>query len=158
MLRISKLTDYALVLIAELSSCPTLEPVAATDLAARTELPLPTVAKVLKLLAAGGIVGSARGKSGGYRLLRDPATLGLLEVIDAIEGELGLTDCSVGAEHCERGTRCRLRAGFQRLNAEVRTLFARVRVSELLAPTGASGNEPDVAVHAVRRDRAPALA
>ena len=68
MLRLSKLTDYAVVVLVRLSRETGVQ--TSPGIAATTGIPEPTVAKVLKTLAAGGLVASQRGARGGYRLLR----------------------------------------------------------------------------------------
>ena len=66
MLRLSKLTDYAVVVLVRLSRAAGVQ--TSPGIAATTGIPEPTVAKVLKTLAAGGLVASQRGARGGYRL------------------------------------------------------------------------------------------
>ena len=86
MLRISKMTDYAVVLATHLASAD--RPQAARDLALHTQIPEPTASKVLKTLARSGVVRSQRGVKGGYTLARPAARIGIHEVIEAIEGPI----------------------------------------------------------------------
>ena len=96
MLRLSKLTDYAVVVLVRLSreteGCRPRPGIAAT-----TGIPEPTVAKVLKTLAARGLVASQRGARGGYRLLRPLAAIPVADVIAAIDGPIALTACVDGS-------------------------------------------------------------
>ena len=69
MLRLSKLTDYAVVVLVRLAGMDGVQ--TSPGIAAATGIPEPTVAKVLKTLAAGDMVSSQRGARGGYRLNRD---------------------------------------------------------------------------------------
>ena len=75
MLRLSKLTDYAVVVLARLArggaAAPSGPVQTAPGLAAGTGIAEPTVAKVLKMLAQAGLVEGVRGARGGYRA--DPA-------------------------------------------------------------------------------------
>ncbi|HMB60350.1 MAG TPA: Rrf2 family transcriptional regulator, partial [Xanthomonadales bacterium] len=68
MLRISKLTDYAILLMVELNREG--ETLSAHVLADRIHVEVPTAGKVLKLLAGAGLLKSYRGSSGGYRVTR----------------------------------------------------------------------------------------
>ena len=68
MLRITKITDYGIVLMAQMASEPQTTMHNARDLAAATRLPLPIVSKILKTLARGGLLTSQRGTKGGYTL------------------------------------------------------------------------------------------
>jgi Rrf2 family protein len=96
MLRLSKLTDYAVVVLVRLAGG--LEGVQTSPgIAAATGIPEPTVAKVLKTLAAGDLVSSQRGAKGGYRLNRDLSAIPIADVIAAIDGPIALTACVDGA-------------------------------------------------------------
>ena len=81
MLRVSKLTDYAVVVLSRLEAEGGVQ--TAPGLASATGLGEPTVAKVLKMLSQAGLVEGQRGARGGYRLLRPLAQLPLSEVIVA---------------------------------------------------------------------------
>ena len=105
MLRLSRLTDYAVVVLVRLSQS---EQVAtAPCIAASTGVPEPTVAKVLKGLAQSGLVASQRGAHGGYRLIRPLAAIPIADVIVAIDGPIALTLCVEGASSpCESLSLC----------------------------------------------------
>src|ERR1700710_77857 len=95
MLRLSKLTDYAVVVLVRLeaSGGGTTSP----SLAPETGIPEPTVAKVLKALAAADLVVSQRGARGGYRLACALEEIPVARVITAIDGPISLTACVDGA-------------------------------------------------------------
>ncbi len=87
MLRVTKLTDYATVVLTVLAARPG-EVLSATELAEFTGLEPPTVSKVLKPLAQAGLVEGLRGVRGGYRLTRPAIEISLFEVVEAMEGPL----------------------------------------------------------------------
>ena len=91
MLRLSKLTDYAVVVLVRLSRETGVQ--TSPGIAVGTGIPEPTVAKVLKTLAAGGLVASQRGARGGYRLLRPLSAIPVADVIAAVDGPIALTAC-----------------------------------------------------------------
>ena len=99
MLRVTKLTDYATVVLTALAAAPDRVHCAA-DLAERAGLEVPTVAKVLKPLAQAGLVEGFRGAHGGYRLAREAARISLIEIVEAMEGPLAMTQCSLHADAC----------------------------------------------------------
>src|SRR5271166_3478296 len=108
MLRLSKLTDYAVVVLVRLSQSDTVQ--TSPGIAASIGIPEPTVAKVLKTLAAGGLVASQRGAHGGYRLLRQLAAIPVADVIAAVDGPISLTACVEGsAVECESQGTCPMR-------------------------------------------------
>src|SRR5271154_2787632 len=93
MIILSKLADYGVIVAAELASEPERRMNAGT-LASATLLPQATVAKVLKSLAHAGIVAGSRGAAGGYRLARSASTVSVAEVVAAIDGAIGITQCT----------------------------------------------------------------
>ena len=94
MLRLSRLTDYAVVVLVRLSAAQGVA--TSPGIAASIGIPEPTVAKVLKTLAGQGFVTSTRGAHGGYRLGRPLSQIAVSEVIVAIDGPIALTSCVDG--------------------------------------------------------------
>lgn len=131
MLRIGKLTDYALVVLAHLARRSHVCVHPASDIAAETGVPLPTVAKVLKVLARDGLVVSSRGARGGYSLGRDPALISVVEVVEAMEGPIGLTDCAHASGACADQASCDLSGHWPRINEAVRDALLGVSVLDL---------------------------
>src|SRR5579883_2332853 len=105
MIILSKLADYGVILATQLASQPERQATAAT-LAEETRLPKATVAKLLKALAHGGVVTASRGVSGGYRLARPAETISIAEVVAAIDGAIGVTQCTIHGPDCTRTTFC----------------------------------------------------
>ena len=99
MLRIGKLTDYATVILATLAADRSRLQNAGA-LAERTHIAAPTVSKLLKQLQRAGLVKSTRGTHGGYQLARAPEDISAAAILDALEGPIALTECSVGTGHC----------------------------------------------------------
>src|SRR5215813_1410721 len=107
MLRISRLTDYATVVLAALAQAPDRLQTSAS-LAVQTRLSLPTVSKVLKQLQRAGLVASTRGLRGGYQLARPPTEISAGAILDALEGPVALTDCASGNGNCGFEKSCRV--------------------------------------------------
>lgn len=136
MLRVSKLTDYATVLMAALAELPD-QLASASDLAERARLELPTVSKLLKLLAGAGLIESRRGVNGGYRLARAASEISVLDIVTAIEGPIGMTECSVHQGQCHHETRCRIQHNWRRISAAIGDALRGVTLDELRAPEAA---------------------
>jgi FeS assembly SUF system regulator len=134
MLRISKLTDYAILMMVELTRDR--EVLSAHALAERIRVEVPTASKVLKLLAGGGLLESFRGASGGYRVTRSAADISVAEVIAAIEGPIAMTECSVEAGLCSQEDNCDLRGNWQRISLAVADALEQVSLDEMAAPAG----------------------
>ena len=132
MLRISKMTDYAIVLMVELTREG--ETLSAHALAERVHLEVPTVSKVLKLLSGAGLLQSYRGANGGYRVSRPAERISVAEVIAAIEGPIAMTECSVEPGLCHQEDNCNLRSNWQRISVAVSRALEGVSLAEMSAP------------------------
>ena len=130
MLRISRLTDYATVILAALAGEPQ-RLQTATALAAQTHIAAPTVSKLLKQLQRVGLVSSTRGVHGGYQLARPAAQISAAGILDALEGPVALTDCSAGHGYCGIEDTCRVGRVWQRLNLAVRRALYDVSLAQL---------------------------
>ena len=120
MLKVSKLTDYGIGLMASLARQESAKPVTARDLAAETGLPLPTVSKLLKTLSGADLLNSTRGAAGGYALARRPEDISLAEMFEALEGPMALTECSgTDGGGCEIESTCGLKPNWSWINQEL---------------------------------------
>jgi FeS assembly SUF system regulator len=130
MLRVSKLTDYATVVMTCLAAGDGV--MSAQALAERARLELPTVSKLLKQLAQAGLVASTRGINGGYRLARMPERITIADVVTAMEGPIGMTECSAHAGVCGHETHCGVRVNWQRINHAIAGALASVTLADML--------------------------
>ena len=130
MLRISRLTDYATVILASLAERPERVQTAAA-LAEQTRIAAPTVSKLLKQLQRAGLVVSTRGLHGGYQLARPATQISAAAILDALEGPVALTDCAVGHGHCEIEETCRVGRVWQRLNLAIRRSLYEISLAQL---------------------------
>ena len=130
MLRISKLTDYGTVVLASLAGSRH-RVVSAAELAELTRVALPTVSKILKMLARASLVESTRGANGGYRLSRDPADISAADIIDALEGPVSITECSSSESQCDIEDQCNTGGAWQRVNRAIRSALSEVTLLEL---------------------------
>jgi len=132
-LRVSRLTDYATVLLAHMARDPATV-YTAGDLADLTHLGRPTVSKLLKQFARGGLLRSYRGAHGGYVLARAPERISAAQIIDTVEGPMAVTECSLEDRHCELEEVCNVGHHWQRINREIRAALEGVSLADLAAP------------------------
>jgi FeS assembly SUF system regulator len=132
MIRLGRLTDYGIVLMAHLAGAGR-GPHAARDIAAATQLPLPAVSKLLKSLAREGLLISSRGTKGGYQLARPAQEITVPQMIAALEGPIALTDCNLHEGACSQEPRCHVRTPWQRINRAVHDALSRIRLADLAA-------------------------
>lgn len=150
MLRLSKLTDYAVVVLAGLDRAErNRRVVAVPEIALASGLAEPTVAKVLKILGQAGLVQGLRGAHGGYRLGRALHEIPLSEVIVAFDGPIALTACVDGASGgCEAEAMCPVRGRWDPVNRAIRDALAHVTVADLAGPVRCSDHIPALALNA----------
>ena len=137
MLRISKMTDYAIMVMVQLNASKG-EVLSAQALAERSRLELPTVSKVLKLLVKDGLVESYRGPSGGYSMKQDARDISVAKIIAAIEGPIAMTECSVEEGLCAQEAMCSLRGNWQRISMAVAEAMEGVSLAEMAQPPSAA--------------------
>ena len=152
MLRLSKLTDYAVVVLTRLArdgTAPSGSVQTALSLAGETGIAEPTVAKVMKILAHAGLVEGVRGPRGGYRLTRPLATMPLSDVIVAIDGPIALTACvDGGSGMCEAEGICPVRGRWDPVNDAIRRALSGITLADL-APPPRRRTAPPAAIHAL---------
>jgi FeS assembly SUF system regulator len=145
-LRISKLTDYATVILASLAA-DSLRQRTAQEIAQTIHLAAPTVAKLLKQLHRAGLVESTRGLHGGYRLARPAQTITAAAILDALEGPLALTECATGHSQCDLQASCSVGGSWQRINQAIRQSLEEITLAEL---AGLESNPRQFAVFDVK--------
>ena len=139
MIRLSRITDYGIVLMVQLARVADDTARNARHLAAETDLPAPVVSKVLKSLARKGLLASQRGSKGGYTLARPPEDISVPEMISALEGPISLTACTTRPGTCSQESSCDVREPWQRINAAVHAALKQITLADLAAPR-ASGS------------------
>lgn len=133
MLRISKLADYATLIMSQLAREE--ERLASASYLAKTlGLSVPVVSKVLKILARAGLVVSVRGAIGGYRLARSAGAINIAEVISAIEGDFALTECCSQSNSCALNASCGAKNNWQVINHAIYSTLAKLTLIDMINP------------------------
>lgn len=131
MLRISRLTDYGTVILAHLASQEQALR-SASDVAEATGIGQPTVSKLLKSLTRAGILRSVRGANGGYGLALSASQISAAQVIDALEGPVSITECSLQDHHCCIAEQCTVGNGWKKINLAIRKALQDISLDDLL--------------------------
>ncbi len=133
MLRLSKLTDYATVILSFMAR-DRAQIRAAMEIAAMTGIALPTVSKILKLLVNANVLISTRGAKGGYALARMPEEISVATVISALEGPIALTECSISHQGCEQASGCDISGNWGLINQTIHNALESVTLADLIRP------------------------
>ncbi|MGF1466594.1 MAG: SUF system Fe-S cluster assembly regulator [Sandaracinaceae bacterium] len=136
MLRISRLADYGVVLATRLALLEEGQLRSVRTLAEDTGIPQPTVSKILKALGRSLVVTSIRGAHGGYRLARAPEDTSVAEVIVALEGPIGVTECVRDDEEpgCDLQGRCEVHGNWNRINEVLDRALRDISLAEMAQP------------------------
>ncbi len=133
MLKISKLADYAIVLLWQFGNASQGEVLNVNDLAHKTLLPAPTIAKILKLLHHDGLLISKRGAHGGYLLARESRNISLADILRAIDGPIYLTSCTNEEDSCNIEKLCPIADIWGDINHKIENLLSDTSLLELQA-------------------------
>lgn len=131
MLKISKLTDYSTVVMAYLAQYPT-KMHNAKDITAQTHIALPTVSKILKALTRSGLLLSHRGAYGGYSLANEAMKITIADIITAMEGKPGLTECSHNNMLCALQSTCAISGNWQTISSIVYETLEKISLHDML--------------------------
>ena len=145
MLRISKLTDYGTVILAQLARAPG-DRHTASAVAEQTRIGLATVSKLLKSFHRAGLVNSVRGAHGGYQLARAATAISAAEIIDAIDGPVAITECSGDHSTCDIERVCRTGDAWQSINHSIRRSLSGISLAQLCGQEAIAAWYPDIRV------------
>ena len=135
MLRLNRMTDYAIVVLGALAHRQG-ELLATAQLAELTGLAQPTVAKVAKLLQSSDLLTTKRGANGGYQLADEPADISLVRIIEAVEGPIAVNGCVDGAQDpCIVTNTCFMSNHWNKVNTTLRDALADVSLADLIDPS-----------------------
>jgi FeS assembly SUF system regulator len=136
MIRLSKLTDYGLVLMGYVAKDGDRSLQTARELAVKSKLPLPTVSKLLKILLQSGFLISHRGIKGGYSLAHEARDISVAEIIAAFEGPIGLTECTTDVSGlCDLESSCPIKRNQQLISQVVRGALEKLTLADLIHPS-----------------------
>lgn len=141
MIRLSKLTDYGFVVLSLFARREAEIVLNARDASAESGLPMPTVSKLLKILARQGLLVATRGMKGGYRLSRRPEQITVAEIIGALEGPVAMTDCL--SEHdndCVIDGSCPCQGHWQLINSAVKQALEGITLAQMAKPVAEMGS------------------
>jgi FeS assembly SUF system regulator len=134
MIRMTRLTDYGIMLLTLFARDTKHGMKSARDLSQEAKLPLPTVSKILKLLARNHLLEAHRGVRGGFTLSRKPDAITMAEVIGALEGPIGVTDCCAPPSDCGIEKSCIVKSNWLKINKVVLEALARITLAEMTHP------------------------
>ena len=144
MLKLSKKADYALMALqymatvqnGEMNALNIPRVVNTKEIAEEHLIPLELLAKVLQTLAKHGMIESQNGPKGGYVLAREPRDISIAQVLEAIEGRLGIADCYHEKDDqslCEQMEHCNIRTPLLKVQESIMQLLNSMSIEDMMA-------------------------
>jgi Rrf2 family protein len=131
MILLSRKVEYGLMALMHLAGAATVgRPVSAVSIASRHRIPGALLGKVLQAMTRAGLIESAPGVHGGYRLRRKPAQVALGQIIAAVDGPIQMAGCQAHAA-CPQRRGCCVRAPLDRVRGAVVAPFSRITLADL---------------------------
>lgn len=130
MLRITRLTDYATIILSHMAKQPEVL-YSAKVLAGELNIGAATVSKVLKIVLSHKLVCSTRGAEGGYRLADAPENISITRVIEAFEGPLAITQCALTEHDCLNAKGCHVQTQWQVVNGAIIKALSQVSLADM---------------------------
>jgi Rrf2 family cysteine metabolism transcriptional repressor len=132
MLKLSKKTDYALMAVQYMALKNSSRAVNTKEIAEEYRIPGELLAKVLQKLGKKGLVTSQNGPKGGYLLAKPAGEISILAVIQAIEGNIGITECYSNEEsHCVQMARCNIRTPLRNIQNSIYALLDSMSIEDM---------------------------
>lgn len=132
MIRISRLADYGVILMCEISSSQS-HVHSANSLSKKTNISESAIMKILKLLVKSELLYSIRGPKGGYLIKKDPKYISALDVVNAIDGPVSVTICSAKLyESCEFKVSCVAKHGWRNINSELKKTLSGFSIADFI--------------------------
>jgi FeS assembly SUF system regulator len=138
MLKIGKLTDYAVLILSQMARSPAAT-LSASSLAEQLSLTVPTVSKILKMLAEANLLKSTRGAEGGYYLARPAGAITIAEILAAMEGAVAMTECCSTNNQCTLSSLCVMEENWKTINRVIYTVLNEFTLNDMLAPLTLKG-------------------
>ena len=132
MMELTRKGEYAIRGIVYLAGQPTDRVCLLNDIAVAVDVPATFLAKIFQQFSKIGLVKSFRGTGGGFVLARPPEKITLLEVVEAVEGQIIPNRCVAGGDECERVVSCNVHPVWQRIQSQVRDVLAAVTLKDLV--------------------------
>ena len=128
---ITKKAEYAVIILAELASRPNGAVVTSREIAEKRLIPANLVIQLLPVLKEAGWTTGTRGPAGGIKLIADPGNITLRDVIEKVDGPIGITRCLFSEKPCRDRTHCSLRGIWSKAQQNMLAVLEEATIKEL---------------------------
>ena len=139
-MKISTKGRYGLRTLMDIAVHQAQGPVNLNDIAERQGISAKYLWQIVNLLKTAGFVRGTRGPKGGYVLIRDPAEITLLDVIQILEGPVALVECVDDPDFCLRTETCVAHSVWSEVSQAIRSALQKITLAEILRRHAAAGS------------------
>lgn len=130
-MKLSTRSRYALRALLDLMAFYKEDPVSIRDIAGRQKISERYLENIFHDLRKNGLLSSVKGKNGGFYPGCDLKEVTLLQIIEVLEGDIRIVDCTVRPEECTRSEHCESRLVWTDLNQQFREYLSQIRLSDI---------------------------
>ncbi len=131
-MRITRAGEYAVRCVLYMAGREKNQVVSRKDVSREMDIPDQFLGKIAQQLARSGFMEIIQGAKGGYRLLLNPEKITLLDVVEAVSGEIFLNDCIMNPESCTRSSFCAVNEVWEKAREQLRTTLREATFDKLL--------------------------
>ena len=132
-LRLTNAADYAIRAMLHMACLPEEGVALRSDIARIHGIPSSFMAKILRSLVKAGLLRSTRGVHGGFALARPTTEISLLDVVEAIEGPLGIVDCTQEPCACELADECPAQPVWANVQTQIASVLSSAKLEDLVS-------------------------
>lgn len=130
-MRLSQRADYSVRMMVDLASMSNGQRTTINEIARRQDVPEPFMAKIASHMATAGLVATQRGTGGGLAMARPADRITLLQIVEAIDGPIALTRCTLELIRCPRSTKCAVHPVWEQAQRQLKELLSHTRLSDI---------------------------
>lgn len=134
-MRLTHATEYAFRALRFLGSRPEDRWFSIQEIAETEDMPIQFLAKVMQHLTQAGMVQSACGKTGGYRLGLKPEEISMEQVVVAMEGPIVVNSCLIYPDDCSKVGTCRAHMVWEELQLAILGVLSKRTIADII-PAG----------------------
>ena len=135
-MRLTRAAEYAVRCVLYMAKQPVQSVIPRRNISRLMLIPDQFLGKIAQQLARAGLMEILQGARGGLRLLKAPESISLLEVVEAVMGEIFLNDCIMNSLSCERTSTCAVHTIWEKARNDLRRTLGEANFQQLSSSTG----------------------
>ena len=131
-MRITRAGEYAVRCVLYMSDREKNQIISRKEISKDMDIPDQFLGKIAQQLSRSGFIEIVQGARGGYRLLKKPKEITLLDVVESVSGEIFLNDCIMNPDSCTRSSACAVHRVWEEAREQLRATLRNATFDKLL--------------------------